>query len=224
MSAYDITEFLHTAYRPFAYCVLSKSPLNSTYQKRGVTLIYGNASRKMSRIYLALMLSGKEKLYSSSIRLKHNIFHKASFTLSLFSTPASLRLGHWAHWDHTVATQASTALNLETPCWTGIHREVAPVVSILIKHPGLTGTHRAAKQRRLIPGHHRISSGMNRIATVRSPSETVPNRPELWPRWRYGESRHGDGVSQRRAGEAPTLAGRTTVWHGSSRWMLVKLR
>jgi len=35
MSAYDITEFLRTAYRPFAYCVPSKSPLNTAYQKGG---------------------------------------------------------------------------------------------------------------------------------------------------------------------------------------------
>ena len=41
MSAYDITEFLRTAYRPFAYCVPFKPPLNTAYQKgRGVTLIY----------------------------------------------------------------------------------------------------------------------------------------------------------------------------------------
>ena len=33
MSAYDITEFLRTAYRPFAYCVPSKYPLNTAYQK-----------------------------------------------------------------------------------------------------------------------------------------------------------------------------------------------
>jgi len=38
MSAYDITEFLRTAYRPLAYCVPSKSPLNTAYQKGGVTL------------------------------------------------------------------------------------------------------------------------------------------------------------------------------------------
>ena len=35
MSAYDITEFLRTAYRPFAYCVPSKHPLNTAYQKGG---------------------------------------------------------------------------------------------------------------------------------------------------------------------------------------------
>jgi len=36
MSAYDITEFLRTAYQPFAYCVLSKPPpLNTAYQKGG---------------------------------------------------------------------------------------------------------------------------------------------------------------------------------------------
>jgi len=40
MSAYDITEFLRTAYRPFAYCVPSKSPLNTAYQRGGgVTLL-----------------------------------------------------------------------------------------------------------------------------------------------------------------------------------------
>jgi len=35
MSAYDITEFLRTAYRPFAYCVPSISPLNTAYQRGG---------------------------------------------------------------------------------------------------------------------------------------------------------------------------------------------
>ena len=109
--------------------------------------------------------------------------------------------------DHTVATPASTTLNRDTPCWTGFHRVVA---GCFLKQPGLTWTHRAAKQRRLIPGHHRNSSGMNRISTVRPPDDTVANRHELCPRWR--------------AGVAPTLAGRTTVWHGSSRCMPVKLR
>jgi len=129
-----------------------------------------------------------------------------------------------AHQDHTVATQASTALNRDTPCWTGVQRDVAPVVSKFLKPPGLTGTHRAAKQHRLIPGHHRSYSGLNRIFTVRPPGETVANRHELCPRWRYGDSRLGHGVSRKRAGVAPTLAGRTTDWCGSSRWMPVKLR
>jgi len=40
MSAYDITGFLRTAYRPFAYCVPSKLPMNTAYQKGGVTLLY----------------------------------------------------------------------------------------------------------------------------------------------------------------------------------------
>ena len=40
MSAYDITGFLRTAYRPFAYCVPSKHPLNTAYQRDGgVTLL-----------------------------------------------------------------------------------------------------------------------------------------------------------------------------------------
>jgi len=38
MSVYDKTEFLRTAYRPFAYCVPSISHLNTAYQKGGVTL------------------------------------------------------------------------------------------------------------------------------------------------------------------------------------------
>jgi len=43
MSAYDITEFLRTAYQPFAYCVPSNPPpLNTAYQKGGVTLIAGS--------------------------------------------------------------------------------------------------------------------------------------------------------------------------------------
>jgi len=88
------------------------------------------------------------------------------------------------HLYHTVATPASTVLNRDTPCWTGVHREVTPVVSIFLKQPGLTGTHRAAKQRRLIPGHYRSSSGMNRISTVTPPGKTVANLHGLCPRWR----------------------------------------
>jgi len=40
MSAYDITGFLRTAYRPFVYCVPSKHPLNTAYQKGGVSPSY----------------------------------------------------------------------------------------------------------------------------------------------------------------------------------------
>ena len=148
----------------------------------------------------------------------------ASFTLSRFQYRRRYGVDTGAHRDHTVATPASIALNRDTPCWTGDHWDVAPVVSKSLKPSWLTSTHRAAKQRRCIPGHHRSSSGMNRIFTVRPPDETVANRYELCPRWRYGDSRLGHGVSQRRAGVAPTLAGRTTVWHKSSQWMPVKLR
>jgi len=43
MSAYDVTGFfLRTAYRLFAYCVSSKHPLNTAYQKGVVTLRNGN--------------------------------------------------------------------------------------------------------------------------------------------------------------------------------------
>jgi len=44
-----------------------------------------------------------------------NIIIKASFTLSRFSVPA-----------------ANTALNLDTPCKTGVHRDVVPVVSFFL--------------------------------------------------------------------------------------------
>jgi len=131
---------------------------------------------------------------------------KASFTLSRISVPASLRCGH------------------RGPPGPRVHRDVAPVVLKFLKPPGLTGTYRAAKQRRLIPGRHRSSSGTNRISTVRPPGETVANRHELCPRWRYGDSRLGHGVLRRRSSVAPTLAGQTTVWHGSSRRLPVKLR
>jgi len=35
---------------------------------------------------------------------------------------------------------ASTALNPDTPCSTGVHRDVVPVVSKFLKPPELTGT------------------------------------------------------------------------------------
>ena len=73
------------------------------------------------------------------------------------------------HRAHAVATPASTTLNRDTTCWTGVYRDVALVISFLKK----TGTHRnatAAKQRRLIPGHHRRSSCINRITTGRNRS------------------------------------------------------
>jgi len=87
-----------------------------------------------------------------------------------------------------------------------------------------SGTHQAATQCHLIPGHHHSSSGMNCIPTVRPPCETIANWHLLCPRWRYGDSQLGHGVSRRRACVARTLAGRAMVWHGSSRLMLVKLR
>jgi len=113
-------------------------------------------------------------------------------TISLVHTVSDFSPGVatvWTHRDHTVATPASTALNRDKSCWAGVHRDVAPVVSKNLKPPGLTGTHWAAKQHRLIPGHHRSSSGINRISTVKPPGETVANRHELCPRWRYSDSR-----------------------------------
>jgi len=145
---------------------------------------------------------------------------KVSLTLSRFKSQRRYGVDTGAHRDHTVATPASTALKRDTPCWTSVHREWAPVISIFLKQPGLTGTHRDAKQSWLIPKHHRSSSGMNRISTVRTPGETVANRHELGLQLRCSDSRLSHDVPRRRAGVAPTRAGRTTVWHGSSRLLL----
>jgi len=118
----------------------------------------------------------------------------------------------------------------QAPHWIGIHcMELAFTGKWcrwfqFFKQPGLTGAHQAAKQRKLITGHHRSSSSMNRFSTVRPPSETVANRHELCPLWRYGDSRLGYGVSRKRTGVAPTLIGRTAVWHGSSLSTPVKIR
>ena len=95
-----------------------------------------------------------------------------------------------------------------------------------VASPGLkTGTVPGQYERGLTL-HSDIFFGLvsNSISTVRPPGETVANRHELCPQWRYGDCRLDYGISWRRAGVAPTLAGRTTVWHGSSRWILVKLR
>jgi len=138
---------------------------------------------------------------------------KVSFTLSRFSAPAWLRCGHRGQ----PGPHRSTALNRDKTCWNGNHREVAPVVSKYFKQPGLIVTQRGAKQRRLIPGHQRSSYGMIRISTV-------VNRHELCSRWRYGDYRFGHGKTRWKAGVAPSLVNRTTVWYGSSRWMPVKWR
>jgi len=104
-----------------------------------------------------------------------------------------------AHRDHAVATPASTVL-------IGIHRV----------EPAFTGkwhrwfsffnwTYRDAKHRGLIPGHQRSPSGMSRYSTVTPPGETVANRHELCPRWRYRDSQTCHGVSRRRADVVSTI-------------------
>ena len=61
MSAYDLTEFLRTAYRPFAYCVSSKNPLNTAYQKGGVTLMNGGV--KAFDDYMCTSVNVKKGIY-----------------------------------------------------------------------------------------------------------------------------------------------------------------
>jgi len=94
---------------------------------------------------------------------------KASFTLFRFSVPASLRCGQRGSpgpqcsdaGKHRIES-GYTVLNRGSP-------GSGPGGFTFLKQPGLSGIHRAAKQRRLIPGHHRSSSDMKRISTV-SPS------------------------------------------------------
>jgi len=97
-----------------------------------------------------------------------------------------------------------------------------------------TVTHRDAKQRRLIPGHHCRSSGTNRISTVRPPGKTVANRHELclrWPRCVTEKSRRIPDFFRSNYGLAryqPLNAGKGTVElrydYGSSRWTPIDLQ
>jgi len=134
---------------------------------------------------------------------------------------------------HTVPVFSPGGATVWTPGPAGKHRIESGYTVLNRRSPGCgpdglknktTGAHRDAIQHRLIPVHRRSSSGMNRFSTVRPAGDTVANRHELCPRWRYGDSRLGHWVSRRRAGVVPVLADRTTVWPGGSRWMSVKLR
>ena len=122
-----------------------------------------------------------------------------------------------AYQDHTVAAPASTALNRDTPCWTGVHWEVARVVYFFFNIRDSPGCETS-------PAYSGTSPYLFRHQPYLHRKTTAANRHELCPWWRYGDSRLGHGVSKRRAGVAPTLCGRTTVWHGSSRRMPVKVR
>jgi len=151
------------------------------------------------------------------IKLAEIIRVRASFTLSRFSVPAALQCRHRG----PPGPQR---------CDAGKHR-IESGYTVLNRHSPGSGHGgfifldiRDAPGCEITPGHHRSSSGMNRISTVRPPGDTAANRHKLCPRWRYGDSRLGHGVSRRRAGVALVLAGRITVWHGGSRWMPLKLR
>jgi hypothetical protein len=88
--------------------------------------------------------------------------------------------------------------------------------------PGFIGSENNAGLFREDPGHHRSSSGMIRLAIVKPPGETVVNRHGLCPRWRYGVFPVWPRFVTEESRRSPTRAGRTTVWHCSSRWMPVK--
>jgi len=101
--------------------------------------------------------------------MQNKTYRKASFTLSRISAPASLQCGHRSQ----PGTHRSDA---------GKHR-IASGYTVLNRRsqgggPGdliffiTTGTHRVAKKRRFIPGHHCSSTVMIRLSTVRTPCES----------------------------------------------------
>jgi len=108
MSAYDITEFLRTAYQPFAYCVPSKTPLNTAYQKGGVTLIiqiltlFGNISNhvfcyKITVIkvpiiaFFSIVNNIKNTKINVSVRVKHFPMNYLSFSFQAQVLPMCAR-------------------------------------------------------------------------------------------------------------------------------------
>ena len=114
---------------------------------------------------------------------------KASFTLSRFSVPVALRSRHRGP---PGPHRSDASKHSIESGYTVLNRRLTgsgPGDFIFLKQPGLTGTQRGAKQRRLSPGHHLSSSGMNRISTVKPPGDTVANRHELCLWWSYGVSR-----------------------------------
>jgi len=134
--------------------------------------------------------------------------------MSRFSVPASLRCGHRDPPGVHSSDAGKHRIESGYTVLTGVHREVVLVVSNLFK---TTGAHRdasGAKQRRLIPGHHRSFSGMKRISTVRLPGHTIANRHKLCPRWRYGDPPVRPRSVTEESRPSPC---RTTVYHGGSR-------
>ncbi len=107
--------------------------------------------------------------------------------------------------------------------------------------PGLTGSETNAGLFRGDPGHHRSSSGMIGLATVRPPGKTIVNRHGLCPMWRYGvfpvwsrcvteESRRSLHSCRSNYGLAryqPVTSGKVTVGprygYGASRWTPIQL-
>ena len=68
MSAYDITEFLRTAYQPFAYCVPSKKTEYCVSKGGGVTLNYHGQTTEKTWTKHEQTRELKEKLIILEIR------------------------------------------------------------------------------------------------------------------------------------------------------------
>ena len=120
--------------------------------------------------------------YTYVVVIDRSVYHKASFTLSRISVPVSLRGGHRGP---PVPRRSDAAEHRIKSGYTVLNRRSPGCGPVGFKFFKTSGTHRAEKQRRLIPRHQRSSSGMNRISTVRPPGETVANRYELCTQWRY---------------------------------------
>ena len=165
-------------------------------------------SLNLYAIFVSLQLKPLIYNWKQVLELKFPFWYSLVHTVPDFSpgvstvwTPSQLGPHHSDTGKHRIES-GYTVLIRRSP-------EMAPVFLIF----KTTGTHRGAKHRRLIPGHHRGSSGLIRLSTVRPPGETAVNQHELCPRWRYGDSRFSHSLSRRRADVALTLGGRTTVWH-----------
>jgi len=116
---------------------------------------------------------------------------KASFTRILVLAP--LRWGHRGqpgphHSDAGKQRIESgyTVLNCSPGCGRGGFKNVKTSGT----HPGRTGL-------RNNTGLFQSITGMKSISTVRPQGETVANRHELCPRWRYRESQLGHGVTEK---------------------------
>jgi len=87
MSAYDITGFLRTAYQPFAYCVPSKHPLNTAYQKGGCHPLLMLASYlDATTADRSVIINGRKLAFSTIQLAQHRCGRKLMYMMLLVVT------------------------------------------------------------------------------------------------------------------------------------------